>query len=207
MVSAPASRPASVSCLRSRRTSSTVCGGVAPGLEAGARDRRLERGLALEAVAGHQPADPALGDPVGAGYLGLGLAGENSGDDKATLRHPAACASPAMPKTCDTPFRCRETPHSDVLNQHTAPATKEVQVRGSARTNRTRPLSFMWAECGRTPSADAVKTCVRRENSRGCLRNLTDAGGRAPRFGGIWAPGGLVAPSRGRRRGAPRCHR
>jgi hypothetical protein len=25
--------------------------------------------------------------------------------------------------TCDTPFRCPETPHSDVLDQNTAPAT------------------------------------------------------------------------------------
>jgi hypothetical protein len=58
-----------------------------------------------------------------------------------------------MPKTCDTPFRCRETPHSDVLNQNTAPATKKVQVRGSVRTYRTGPSIFMWAECGQTTAA------------------------------------------------------
>ncbi len=28
-----------------------------------------------------------------------------------------------MPMTCDTPFRCRETPHSDVLSQDTAERT------------------------------------------------------------------------------------
>ena len=80
--------------------------------------RRFEGGLALEPVAGHELADPALGDAVGTGYLGLGLAGQDSGDDKTT--------------TCDTLCRCRETPHSDVLNQDTAPATShEVHERAS----------------------------------------------------------------------------
>ena len=122
IVSAPASSPCSVNCLRSASTSSTVCGGVAVGLEAGATGQRLERRLPLDAVAGHELADPALGDAVGAGYLGLGLAGQDSGDDKATLRHPASCGSPPMPKTCDTQFRCPETPHSDVLSQDTTPS-------------------------------------------------------------------------------------
>src|SRR5689334_22979335 len=31
-----------------------------------------------------------------------------------------------MPKTCDTPFRCRETPHSDVLNRNTTATAKHV---------------------------------------------------------------------------------
>ena len=31
------------------------------------------------------------------------LAGEDSGDDKATLRHAEACRPQAIPKTCDTP--------------------------------------------------------------------------------------------------------
>jgi len=91
--------------------------------------QRLERVLALEPVAGHELADPALGHPVGAGYLGLGLAGQNCRDDKATLRHPAACESPAMPKTCDTRFRCPETPHSDVLNQDTVSPTHRLEAR------------------------------------------------------------------------------
>lgn len=34
--------------------------------------------------------------------------------------------------TCDTLFRCRETPHSDVLNQHTAPATSELVLNAPA---------------------------------------------------------------------------
>jgi hypothetical protein len=52
-----------------------------------------------------------------------------------------------MPKTCDTPFRCRETPHSDVLNQHTAPATKEVQVRGLIRKSPGQAFD-MWSVSG-----------------------------------------------------------
>ena len=81
------------------------------------RDR--ERSLALDPVAGHQPADPALGDTEGAGHIGLGRAGKDGGDDKATFRHRVASARGrgacrAMPMTRDipipisrdTPFRC-----------------------------------------------------------------------------------------------------
>jgi hypothetical protein len=43
---------------------------------------RLECGLALEAVTGHQTADPALRDPVFAGHLRLAATlDDNSGDD------------------------------------------------------------------------------------------------------------------------------
>jgi hypothetical protein len=49
-----------------------------------------------------------------------------------------------MPMTCDTLFRCRETPHSDVLNQNTAPATKrKVQVRGRFCEQQRRPFGCL----------------------------------------------------------------
>jgi hypothetical protein len=89
--------------------------------------QRLERRLTVGPIAGHEPADPALRDAIGAGDFGLRLTGENSGDDKATFRHAAACEPSAIPKTCDTLFRCRETPHSDVLNQDTVVPTGKPQ--------------------------------------------------------------------------------
>lgn len=47
---------------------------------------RLERCLAFFTVAGQQPADPALGDPVAAGCLSLGQSlGYDSGDYQACL--------------------------------------------------------------------------------------------------------------------------
>lgn len=48
---------------------------------------RPERGIAVDPVAGHQPAETALGYGVGAGDFGLGLAGQDGGDDEATFRH------------------------------------------------------------------------------------------------------------------------
>jgi hypothetical protein len=49
--------------------------------------------------------------------------------------------------TCDTLFRCRETSHSDVLNQHTAPATK--------RNSRSEPGS--WVTTGLALAFDISK--------------------------------------------------
>jgi hypothetical protein len=48
--------------------------------------------------------------------------GDNSGDDQARLRHPPTLTAQA--------FLCLVTPHSHVLRFGTAPAAKEVQVRG-----------------------------------------------------------------------------
>ena len=46
------------------------------------------------------------------------------------------------PKTCDTLCRCRETPHSDVLSQDTAPATKEsLQLQGFLLVERPTGLA------------------------------------------------------------------
>ena len=55
-----------------------------------------------------------------------------------------------MPMTCDTPFRCRETPHSDVLNQNTAPATNVMsQDIGMGWTcNLQVRSSFLWGRVG-----------------------------------------------------------
>ena len=51
---------------------------------AGVRAARagLEGALAFQVVAGHQPADPALGDPILTGHLRLAAAfDDNGGDD------------------------------------------------------------------------------------------------------------------------------
>jgi hypothetical protein len=93
----------------------------------------LERRLPFEAVAGHEPADPALGDPVGAGYLRLRLTREHTSDDKTTLRPVEACAARPIPMTRDTLFRCRETPHSDVLNQDTVSPTLSARLIGAGQ--------------------------------------------------------------------------
>lgn len=50
----------------------------------------LKSGLALGAVAGHEPADPSLAGPVQTGDFGLALTGQHGGDDKATFRHASA---------------------------------------------------------------------------------------------------------------------
>ena len=42
---------------------------------------RLERILAFQPVTGHQPADPALRDPVFASHLGLAAALDDNGSD------------------------------------------------------------------------------------------------------------------------------
>lgn len=51
----------------------------------------MEGGFAFGGVLGHEAADPALGDAVGAGGLGLSLACEHGGDDKAAGGHGPAC--------------------------------------------------------------------------------------------------------------------
>jgi hypothetical protein len=58
--------------------------------------RGLERGGAVAPVARDEPGNPALGDPVLAGHLGLGTAfNDNSGDDQASFRHQPTLAEPA----------------------------------------------------------------------------------------------------------------
>jgi hypothetical protein len=49
----------------------------------------VEGGLALGAVAGYQPRDPALGDPLLPGHRRLAAAlDDDSGDNQASFRHP-----------------------------------------------------------------------------------------------------------------------
>ena len=70
---------------------------------------RLERGLAFGAVAGEQLGDPALGDAVGPGGLGLATTlDDNSGDHKTGFGHAATI-------TGIQGFLCPDTPVSDVL--------------------------------------------------------------------------------------------
>ncbi|MDX6214776.1 MAG: hypothetical protein QOG99_360 [Frankiales bacterium] len=45
-----------------------------------------------------------------------------------------------MPMTCDTPFRCRETPHCDVLSQNTVTPTKSGAGCREKGRAVTRPL-------------------------------------------------------------------
>jgi hypothetical protein len=89
---------------------------------AGAAGTGLERCLALAAVAGHEPADPPLGDAVRAGGLGLRHAGQDGRDDQTTCRHDAAW--PREPASAASPCRCPETPHSDVLRLDTVTPTR-----------------------------------------------------------------------------------
>jgi hypothetical protein len=78
---------------------------------------RLERRLALGPVAGQQPADPALGNPVPAGRLALAQPlGNDSSDDKTRLRHARTVAA--------RPFLCLATRHSNVLKLDTAGRAK-----------------------------------------------------------------------------------
>ena len=60
---------------------------------------RFEDGIALGSVTGHELADPALTHPVGAGDFGLGLAGQDRGDDHPTLRHGRPWPATAIPMT------------------------------------------------------------------------------------------------------------
>ena len=47
-----------------------------------------------------------------AGEIGLGALGYTAvGDDQASLRHLPTVADSPIPMSCDTPFRCLETPH------------------------------------------------------------------------------------------------
>jgi len=81
----------------------------------------LERGGAVAPVARDEPGDPALGDPVLAGHLGLGTAfNGNSGDEQASFRHQPTLAEPA-----------RDCPPSSVGQPPTDPlitAAKSVGV-------------------------------------------------------------------------------
>ncbi len=135
MVSGPASRPASVSSLRTRTIRSTSLGrqGGRGGL--GASGAGLERGLALGLVAGLELVDPGTVHAVSGGDLGGGLVvDEEGGDDQAGFRHGRA-SSPARvsPMTCDRCRLCLETSVADVLNQHTvSPTEKPALTSGSA---------------------------------------------------------------------------
>jgi hypothetical protein len=87
MVSAPASSPASVSCLRSRRTSSTVACGVSVGVVFGRPRPGFERDLALGLESGLQLVHPGAVHPVPGGDLGRSLVLDEQGrDDQACFR-------------------------------------------------------------------------------------------------------------------------
>jgi hypothetical protein len=55
----------------------------------------------------------------------------------------------------------------EIAGSNPAPATRKVQVRGSVRTNRTEPLSSMWAECGQT-TATRLAEHGRMKRDIGC---------------------------------------
>jgi len=72
----------------------------------------LEGGLAFESVAGDQPGDPALGDPVAVGDLGLAAALDNDcGDDQTRFRHPTTVRPAPIPMSRDTLFVCLGITH------------------------------------------------------------------------------------------------
>ena len=55
----------------------------------GRRERGWNAASPSQAVAGDQPGNPALRDPILAGHLRLGAAlDDNSGDHQASFRHP-----------------------------------------------------------------------------------------------------------------------
>ena len=88
----------------------------------------LERVGALGAVAGHEAADPGLGQTVAAGGLSLREAlGGDGGDDQFCSRHGEASTPDAPCRGCATSCcRCPETCLAYVLNQHTViPTTSE----------------------------------------------------------------------------------
>jgi hypothetical protein len=111
-VSAPASSPASVSCLRSASASSTTAAGVAPGEVFGRRDR----GSNTASPSTVYRASNRLIQPCDTPYV----------------RATSDCERPASTavitnRRFDNPatsrphlFRCLETPHSDVLKHNTA---------------------------------------------------------------------------------------
>lgn len=71
----------------------------------------FEGGVALDAPSGDELGDPAFGDAVGAGGLGLGEALDgDGGDDQAGLRH-AFERGGGFPVSWDGGFLCPETRH------------------------------------------------------------------------------------------------
>ncbi len=103
--------------------------------------RGLERGGAVAPVARDEPGNPALGDPVLAGHLGLGTAfNDNSGDDQASFRHQPTLAEPA-----------RDCPPSSVGQPPTDPlitASKSVGVTPTTTHRSPTGPSCCW-RCSR----------------------------------------------------------
>src|SRR3954447_22659764 len=100
----------------------------------------------------------------------------------AALRHGAACAPTAIPKTCDTLFRCRETPHSDVLSQDTVSPTvrKAVSWRASdVRRPCRQPVP------GVLPNADAVHALYRLDRYQVAVTVTVDAAEVVDLLGGV----------------------
>ena len=85
-------------------------------------------------------------------------------------------ASPAIPMTCDTLFRCRETPHSDVLNQHTV-----------------SPTTVMSQDIARQPDLRIVGSavCHFAGGAFGCSGGLVVAGGVDGQLAEEFAGGGV----------------
>ena len=82
------------------------------------RLRREHRGP-LEAVAGHQTADPALGDSILAGHLRLGAAvDDNSGMTRRAFDTRRPSTGHPMLMSCDTLFVCPETKHCTCHRVH-----------------------------------------------------------------------------------------
>ena len=72
----------------------------------------LERGVAFGAVARDESRDPAFGDAVVTGDLGLGAALQHdSGDDQASFRHPPASSPHRLPMSRQMSFRCVDRKH------------------------------------------------------------------------------------------------
>ena len=116
----------------------------------------LERRLTLGPVPGHQPGDPALGDPVGPGHLPLAAAlGDNSSDDQTCLRHPPTAVAGV--------FLCLETRHSHVLRLGTrsstrfricaTPPPRSSTTANAPKANAITPPSSAWPAAAATSSS------------------------------------------------------
>lgn len=72
--------------------------GQASGADVRSARAGLEGGLALEGVAPEQPGDPALGNPVAVGDLGLAATLNNDrSDDQTRFRHPPTVQPAPIP--------------------------------------------------------------------------------------------------------------
>ena len=169
MVSGPASRPAAVSSLAQLEDQlDDLAGSSAPGEVLGRRDRGSNAASPSASVAGDQLGDPALGDAVGRGDLGLGAAlDDDGGDDQPGFRHDRA----SNPRPG---FLCLETWVSYVLNQHTAPATNV-----KSRANRSMDVSGLCSCLGCSVDVDGRFSALTLAVRLGMLQRARST---SPRF-------------------------